>query len=302
MIFKKYSLLLATLAAVTILAAPMSLRASTEDRPGSITVGFIPGGDLENTKKGALLIAEAIQQELKMPVNVYLSRNYSSLIEAMKEKKVDFAFFNALTFVFAEKMAGAKVLLKKVWNEPYYYSMILVKKSSGLRHLRQLKGKKIAFVDEKSSSGYLYPLLHFKKKKMDLKDFKAVEFSGSHSESVELLDRGQVDAIAVFSNDKHVSQSAYVKYSKTKNAAGNVRVLWTSEPIPNDPFCVRQDFYDQYPKLTHELMFALIDIVDKLKDKSEIQDFVGAKGFVPATTRQYDPVREMVKALNLKLE
>lgn len=295
---KKYVLIFS----VIVLALLPLTKAQADDKPSSITVGFIPGGDLENTKKGALLIAEAIQQELKIPVNVYLSKNYSSLIEAMKEKKVDFAFFNALTFVFAEKMVGAKVLLKKVWNEPYYYSMILVKKDSNVKNLKQLKGKKIAFVDEKSSSGYLYPLLHFKKMKIDLKDFKAVEFSGSHSESVELLDRGQVDAIAVFSNDKHLKQSAYVKYSKVKNASDNVRVLWTSEPIPNDPFCVRQDFYDQYPKLTHELMFALIDIVDKLKDKSEIQDFVGAKGFVPATTRQYDPVREMVKELDLKLE
>jgi phosphonate transport system substrate-binding protein len=272
------------------------------EKPASLTVGFIPGGDIEGTKRGALLIAEAIQQELKIPVNVYLSRNYSSLIQAMKEKKVDFAFFNAMTFVFAEKMAGAKVLLKKVWNEPYYYSMILVKKSSTIRSLKQLKGKKLAFVDEKSTSGYLYPLVHFKKIKLETKDFKAVEFSGSHSESVELLDHGAVDAIAVFSNGKYIRQSAYVKYSKVKNPEDNVRALWTSSPIPNDPFCVRQDFYDQYPKLTHELMFALIDIVDKLKDKKEIQDFVGAKGFVPATTRQYDPVREMVKELNLKLE
>lgn len=282
--------------------APADEKPAPIEKPASLTVGFIPGGDIEGTKRGALLIAEAIQQELKIPVNVYLSRNYSSLIEAMKEKKVDFAFFNAMTFVFAEKMAGAKVLLKKVWNEPYYYAMILVKKSSPIQSLKQLKGKKIAFVDEKSTSGYLYPLVHFKKIKLETKDFKAVEFSGSHSESVELLDHGAVDAIAVFSNGKLIRQSAYVKYSKVKNPEDNVRVLWTSSPIPNDPFCVRQDFYDQYPKLTHELMFALIDIVDKLKDKKEIQDFVGAKGFVPATTRQYDPVREMVKELNLKLE
>jgi phosphonate transport system substrate-binding protein len=272
------------------------------EKPAAVTIGFIPGGDVEGTKRGALLIAEAVQQELKIPVNVYLSRNYASLIEAMKEKKVDFAFFNAVTFVLAEKKAGAKVLLKKVWNEPYYYSMILVKKSSGITSLKALKGKKIAFVDEDSSSGYLYPLQHLKKVGMELKDFKAVEFTGSHSESVTLLDHGKVDAIAVFSNDKRPSRSAYVKYSKIKNPGNEIRVLWTSPQIPNDPFCVRQDFYDHYTKLTHELMFALIDIVDKLKDKKEIQDFVGAKGFVPATTRQYDSVREIVKELNLKLE
>jgi phosphonate transport system substrate-binding protein len=72
-----------------------------------------------------------------------------------------------------------------------------------------------------------------------------------------------------------------------------------SEPIPNDPFVVRQDFYDKNPKLTHNLMFNLIDVAEKLKEDKEVLDFLGARGFMPATTRQYDPVREMVKEMKI---
>ena len=267
--------------------------------PREITIGILPGGDPEVAKRGYLEIAKALQTELQIPVNVYLSKNYSGLIEAMKTKKVDFAFFTAMTYVFAEKEAGAKVLLKKVWNEPFYYSIILSKKKSGIKTVDGLKNKRFGFVDEKSTSGYLYPKVLMKKKKVEPKETK---FSGSHSQSIVWLDQGEVDAVAVFSDDKEGKGSAYVKYSKSPQPVQQVRVLWVSDPIPNDPFCVRQDFYDQYPKLTHNLMFALIDVVDKLKSSSkDVKETVGAQGFIPATQRQYDPVREMVKELDLHL-
>lgn len=274
--------------------------ALAQSSPKAITIGFLPGGEATALKKGAVEIAQAIQDQLNIPVNVYLSKDYSGLIEAMKSKKVDFAFFTSMTYVFAEKNAGAKVLLKKVWDEPFYHSMILVRKKSGISKLPDLKGKTIAFVDEKSTSGYLYPQVILKKHNLSSKDFKEIKYSGSHSQSVALLDQKDADAIAVFSDDVNGLKSAYAKYSKKVNPMKQVDIIWVSDSIPNDPFCVRQDFYDQYPKLTYNLMIALIDAVDQHKGKREVQEAVGAKALMPATHRQYDPVREMVKALDLK--
>jgi len=269
-----------------------------ETAPKEITIGFLPGGNAEVIKKGSVEVAKALQEELGIRVNVYLSKNYTGLIEAMKAKKVDFAIFTSMAYVFAEKEAGAKVLLKKVWAEPFYYSAILTKKKSEFKKVEQITSARMGFVEEKSTSGYLYPQVLLKKKKIQP---KASQFSGSHFASVQLLDEGQVDVIAVFADDKKGLQNAYVKYSKVSDPAKQVRVLWVSDPIPNDPFCVRQDYYDQYPKLTHNLMFALIDVVDKLRSNKDVMETVGAQGFVPATQRQYDPVREMVKELGLQL-
>lgn len=277
-----------------------SVLAQAQVNPSSITIGFLPGGDAEALKKGAVAIAQAIQNQLNIPVKVYLSKDYSGLIDAMKTKKVDFAFFTSMTYVVAEKNASAKVLLKKVWVEPFYYSMILAPKGKGISKITDLKGKKIGLVDEKSTSGFLYPQFVFKKNNLNNTDFKEVKYSGSHSQSVAFLDQGAVDAIAVFSDDVKGLQSAYAKYSKKEKPMSQVNIIWVSEAIPNDPFCVRQDFYDQYPKLTYNLMIALIDAVDQHKGTREIQEAVGANALMPATQRQYDPVREMAKALDLK--
>ena len=128
--------------------------------------------------------------------------------------------------------------------------------------------------------------------------FKQVVISGSHAASVEKLESGEVDLIAVFADDEKGLRGAWNKFSKNKKS--EFKVLWISDPIPNDPIVVRTEFYNQYPKLTHELMSNLIDIQgDDISVKS-ISEIMGQGALMPATARQYDPVREMNKTLKIK--
>ncbi|AHZ86913.1 alkylphosphonate ABC transporter [Bdellovibrio bacteriovorus] len=273
---------------------------TSEAVPPSITIGVIPGGNPENLREQGLALAKELQAKLNIPVNIYVSKNYVGLIEAMKTKKVDFAFFSSSTYVFAEQQAQAKVLLKKVWHEPYYYSMIITPQRSGIKSLKALKGKKVAFVDDKSSSGYLYPQVALRKEGLSDTDFKEVVFTGNHQASIQFLEAKKVDAAAVFSDDEKGTQWAWEKFGTDKKA--KYRILWKSAPIPNDPFCVRQDFYDAYPKTTHTLMFALIDALEQNRNKDTYSEILGSRDLMPATSKQYDPVREMVKALNIELK
>lgn len=273
-----------------------------QQEPKEIVVGIIPGGDKDATRKAIVELAAELQKEIKIPVAVYISKNYSSMITAIKEKRVDFAFITAMGFVASEKEASLKVLLKKVWTEPYYFSTIYGDSKKGIRNLNGLKGKTIAFVDEKSTSGYLYPMLEFKKRGIKKEDFAKVVFSGSHAESVALLGKGEVDVVAVFSDDTKGKESAVEKYLKDDKRKKDMRLLWASAPIPNDPFVVRQDFYDRYPKLSHNVMFSLIDISERYKDKNNLREIMSEKGFLPATSRQYDAVREVLKQMDVKVD
>lgn len=273
----------------------MSLSAFSSDIvPKKITIGFIPSGNPELIKTEAADLATEIQKRLQVPVEVYISKDYSDLVQAMKEKKADFAFFSALTFVQAEQQAQAKVLLKKIWEQPYYYATVISRADSGIKKLSQLKNKKVAFVDQNSSSGYLYPMVWLKKNKFEVKDFKAVIYSGNHQTSVQMLEEKKVDAIATFTDDEQLKVGAWTRFGTGKL---KVNKIWISDEIPNDPFCVRQDFYDQYPKITHDLMFQLIDINDQAQLNKKYKNILGSQGLVPATSRQYDSVREMVNTL-----
>ncbi len=273
---------------------------TSEVAPAAITIGVIPGGAPEDLRVQGLALAKYLQNELNIPVNIYISKNYAGLVEAMKLKKIDFAFFNSLTYVFAEQQAGAKVLLKRVWHEPYYYSTIIVPASSKVKKLEDLKGKRMAFVDEKSSSGYLYPQVVLRKKGLKDSDFKTLLFSNNHQASIQMLENNKADAAAVFSDDEKGEHGAWVKFGTNKKS--KYRILWVSEPIPNDPFCVRQDFYDKFPKATHTLMFSLIEISQQDSVRTQYSEILGSHDLMTATSKQYDPVREMVKALKLELK
>jgi phosphonate transport system substrate-binding protein len=285
---------------VAVLA--FSLLTLAESSPKEIRMGFIPGDAPDRTQATATELSKVLGDNLGVKITPVIPKNYQELIGMMKDKKVDFAFFSAMTFVFAEKQAGAKVLLKKVWIEPFYYSVIVTRKNSRYRKIEDLKNKTIAFVDEKSASGYLYPEVMFKKKKINpAKFFKKILFKGNHQAAVQAVISGEADAAAVYSNDKAGKDTAWREYGADKGK--NQRILWVSEAIPNDPFCVRKDFYEKYPRFTHDMMFALIDLgMTDAGGVSMLKKLLDVKELKLATTRQYDPVREMVKELNLKME
>lgn len=262
-----------------------------EGAPKSTVIGFIPGDNPEWLKKNGVLLASALQATLNVPINIYISKNYVGLTEAMKNSQVDFAFLSAMTFVEAES-SGAKVLLKKVWDGPYYYSALITKKDSKINTVSDLQGKRIGWVDEKSASGHLFPEVMLLKKGYKLeKFFKEQKYLGHHEAAVKALEDGIVDAVAVYSNDKEGKGGAWRKFAPKMN----VKILWVSSPIPNDPFCVRQAFYDQYPKFTHEMMFALQDFKNMPPEKNLLKTLYGIEYLDFATSKQYDPVRELVK-------
>ncbi len=269
---------------------------ATEKQP--ITIGLLPGGDPVAVVQQSTLFAEKLQAKLGQPIQIFISKNYQGLIDAVKSEKVDFAFLSSLTYVLAEKQTPVKVLLKKTWDGPFYFSALIVRADSKLKKVKDLKGKKILFVDEKSTSGYLYPQVFLRKNKMKDADFESIRFSGNHAASVEALENKKADVIAVFGDDDKGQQGAWTRFAKKKSV--KYRVLWISDPIPSDPFVVRQAFYDHDPKLTHEIMYQMIEIQNESAPKSLLHEVLGHGELMPATQKQYDPVREMAAAFEIK--
>jgi len=271
-----------------VFSLPLICRAGTE----AITIGLLPGGNPKVIEKEAFVLAERLQQKIGRPFEVYISKNYSAMIDALKSKKVDLAVLSSMTYVSAENEVNLKVLLKKTWSSsPFYYSAIVVAKDSKIKKLSDLKNKTIAFVDEKSTSGYLYPQIFLRKNKFTDQTFKSVVFTGNHAASIELLENKKIDAVAVFSDDEKAKLGAWNRFAKSPKFA--IRPIWISDPIPNDPIVVRSEFYESNAKLTHEIMYTLIEA--QSEDSSKLTEILGTSDLMPATSRQYDPVREVVK-------
>jgi phosphonate transport system substrate-binding protein len=295
------------LIALSLIANSPIAAAESSSKVGALPIlriGFTPGEEsdglsLRTAELGQLLEKKLEASGTRVRIQTQVGRSYEDLVEQLKNQKVDFAFLNALSFVRAEEALHLKVLLKKVWENPYYYSVLLTQKRSAFKTLQSLQKARFAFVSEGSGSGHLYPLVALKGAKLDIATLKPeqIRFTGAHDRSVELLKRGEVDVIAVFSNTKSALDSAWTQHG---GRVGDVRVLWVSEPIPNDPFVVRKDYYDRHPRLVHELMLSLIELSESEAERPTLTRLLGVKSLMWATAQQYDPVRR-ISALSKEL-
>lgn len=270
----------------------------------NVTIGFTPSSFLSAQSPAEIStkvteFSSLVQKKTGIKVTPYVAISSADLVQKLKDGKVDFAFMSALNFVEAETKTKLKVLLKKVWDQGYYHSVFAVKSNSKIRKMSDLKGQRIAFVETDSASGYLYPSIHLNEIGLKIPtSFKSVVYSGSHEKSVELLRSNLVDVIAVFSNDQAGRDSAWTTTKDKKRSVRNeFRVVWSSAAIPNDPFCVRDEFYERNPKVAHELMFGLIEMNEDPTVGPQMRELLGVRGLMVATSQQYEPVRKMFRSL-----
>src|SRR5690606_12164134 len=91
-------------------------------------------------------------------IEITVASDYAALVEAMKTNQVQIGWLAPFAFVLAEKVAGAKVMLKSVRHgQAAAFSAIIVRDDSPYKTIADLKGKTIAWTDPSSSSGHIMP-------------------------------------------------------------------------------------------------------------------------------------------------
>ncbi len=84
-------------------------------------------------------------------------------------------------------------------NSDYYDGSILVNRSSEIKELHELKGKRFLFVKPTSTSGYKYPKGILTENDMDIEHgyFDSYDFTYNHSASLDSLLNNKTDGIAI---------------------------------------------------------------------------------------------------------
>jgi phosphonate transport system substrate-binding protein len=284
-------------AAVLALLAPGQAHAY---RPRILQVGFVPS---ENTAQMAQKVAPLLA-DLSRRVGIkavsFVAQDYPGVVEAMRHRKVDAAFLAPLPAVMAEHSAGAKMLLKTIRHgREVYYSAIIVRKDSGIRNLKDLRGKKFAFGDPFSMAGSIFPKALLRDNGVEpAKDLTTLT-PGGHDDTVLAVFNREADAGAVFANDPAGNEGAWTFFLKSDAERAQVTPIAMSRPIPNDTFCVRKDLD---AGITQKLTKALLDMSATPRGKSLLREIYHLEGLKVASSEDYEPVRQAAKSLGLKLE
>jgi len=293
------ALIVVMLAGVPLTPAPAETK---------LVMAFVPSGEARTILESGNKLAHLLEVATGYRFESFVATSYAGVIEAMGAGRADIGWLNTFSYVIAHQKYGAEVRLVTVrFGLPYYKAEIIAQSSAAINTLADLKGKRFAFVDPASTSGYLFPLAGLKKAGYDpQKFFGQTIFAGSHNNVVLAVYQGRVDAGSVFEDARGSVQKTL------PDVMQKLKVVWKSDPIPNDTVTFRRELPgDVKDRVTKALLRFSQDPagLEALKSLYEIEALADYqllvskyKINVPTLDAFYTPVRDVAQYAGINLE
>jgi len=266
-----------------------------------LRVGFVPAEDAQQVIRNAQPLVEILQKKLGMEVQPFVATDYTGVVEALRVGKLDIAFLTPASYVLAKNEANVRVALKSERKgSPFYYAAIITRTDSGIKSLEDLRGKVFAFGDPVSTSANVFPRKLFHDKGIDpVRDFKNILYAGGHDAIVLAVLNRKVDAGATYANSTDGSDTAWARYLKNPEDVKKIRAIAYSEPIPADNLVFSANLEERLGKRIEE---TFIELSRDPEGKKMLRDLYQIDGFVPATDKDYDSVRQAFSIAGIQLK
>lgn len=281
---------LLTSMAALFAAAALSIAPAQAKDPSTLRVALLPDENASTLIQNAQPLKQHLEKKLGKSIELIVTTDYSSMIEAMRFGRIDVAYFGPFSYVLAKSKAPAiepfAVGVEK--GQPFYNSVLIANAAGPVKTLADVRGKPFAFGDQASTSSHLAPRAHLLKKAgLDgEKDYQPVHL-GTHDAVARAVEAGQVPAGAL-------SKAIFDKLvEKGTIDPAKLVVLDLSAPIPNYPI-VMQGNLDA--KLKANIRAAFLEMNDK-----EVLKSFRVEAFQPTTDQAYDVLRDTATILKLDL-
>ena len=272
-----------------------SAKTETKKEEKVIKMGFVPLKNSEKLVEDLKPISDYLTERLGVKVEAFTASNYIGVVEGLGSGSVDFGIIPPFSSLLAQKQSNAKPILtsKGKTGKPGYTAELYVRKDSGIKSLQDVKGKKVAFVDPSSSSGYIYPGAMLVNAGLNLDKDISYQFSGGHDKSLQLLLNKDVDVIATFDGVED-------RYAKDfPQAKTDIQKLATSDMIPGVMVTTSSKMDKE---LQEKLEKALRDIEKDQKMKEMFTKMFSITGFTDVDQDAYKKVEATAKVMNVDLD
>lgn len=283
----KHLLTLLSVLMLTVLG--FTAQASTADAdPDTLKVALLPDENASELIKRNQPLKDYLEAQLGKKVQLIVTTDYSSMIEAMRFGRIDLGYFGPLSYVLAKTKSDIEPFAAMVTaGKPTYRSVVVANVSSGIATFEDIKGKKMAYGDRASTSSHLIPKTILAEKGLVAGQDYEQHFVGTHDAVAVNVANGNADAGGLSEVIWH-----YVVERKLVDPA-KVKVLGYSKEYPQYPWAMRSNLN---PQLKERIKNAFLD----LKDPVVLKNFK-AEGFAAITDQDYDVIREMGTLLKLDL-
>ncbi|HEX5397360.1 MAG TPA: phosphate/phosphite/phosphonate ABC transporter substrate-binding protein [Candidatus Limnocylindria bacterium] len=303
-------------------SAPAATEDPKADWPDQIVIGFVPSREADALVEKIQPVADALAEDLGIEVKGFVSNDYTGLVEAMGSGQADIGAFGPTALLQSVDRAGAEIILQSVrnggatyhtqWmtNNPDKYcsdtpvenqrnagdSTVTFLNCNGTEHgptelaqgpkgadaIAKVKGAKVSFVEQTSSSGYVFPALQLLQAGVDYQKDISPIFAGGHDASVIAVCNGDAEVGVSFDDARGIAETD----CDLKNKA----VVFAYSPeIPNDGWSVRGDLPDS---LKQAITQSLLDYAKSDAGKQVLHDIYEIDDLVPAKPGAFDIVAE----------
>ncbi|MEQ8220737.1 MAG: phosphate/phosphite/phosphonate ABC transporter substrate-binding protein [Candidatus Eremiobacterota bacterium] len=256
----------------------------------SLKMVYIAGGGKHYMVERWQALGDYLSDKTGINIDVDERKNYRNIIEAFQKKQAHIGSVSGLIYVKLKEELNVVPVVKTVEKgKDVYKSFIVVRKDSGLKNFDDLRGKKFAFVDKQSTSGYLFPRVMMADLGVTkLEDyFSRVVFLDDHLSSIISVYNGYVDG-GVVSSFVFESPEAK-KYQK------DLTVIMETGDIPISCFIVRSDL----PQEDINKVKAAFLNIGKSDETIELRKILRVDGYVEAKDSDYDSIRDAMKKLSV---
>lgn len=231
------SFLLGSAAGAATLALPMIGRA----QPRRLRCGvapFLPSQE-ENRKAFSPIFDYAAKAIGAPGFDLAVTTDWAGLAVAMGSGNLDLAWMGPWGYMLAHASAGCRAIATvKYDDKPTYHAIIIGRPELKVeRFPDDTRGMSISFADVGSTSGWLIPSYYAKSVwKIDPRSFWKYREGASHPANEIAVQNGQVD----LATDYDRNRNAMIDSGRIKPDA--TRIVWQSDPVPNDALAVAKDF------------------------------------------------------------
>ncbi|NLY33357.1 phosphate/phosphite/phosphonate ABC transporter substrate-binding protein [Advenella alkanexedens] len=270
-------------------ALPLAAAAQAKN-PDRLRVALLPDENAATLIQNAEPLKQYLQKTLNKDIELIVTTDYSSMIEAMRFGRIEVAYFGPFSYVLAKSKApGIEPFAVGVERgSPTYQSVLIANADGPVKSLADIRGQSFGFGDQASTSSHLAPRAHILKKTgLDgEKDYRPIHL-GAHDAVARAVQAGQVPAGGL---SKPILDTLIKKGTIDPS---KVIELDLSAPIPNYPMVMQDNLA---PELKDQIRKAFLE----MKDPEVLTSF-RVEAFAPTDDKAYDVLRDTATILNLDI-
>jgi phosphonate transport system substrate-binding protein len=201
-----------------------------------VVFGYVAESDTEASRERMVSFAVKLAKVTSLEVVTCRAHNYTELASLVHKDRIDFAWLPPIPYLALVRHGRVTPLVSaRRVGRAEFYCVLVVRRDAPIANPRDLQGKRAAWVDPHSASGYVLPRIALAAVGVDPRvAFSSEKFYESHEAVVRAVLDGKADFGATFAwldREGNIGRGAWLDVAAAPDA---FRVLATFGAIPAD--------------------------------------------------------------------